>query len=82
MVDINKLKSALDGYKQYFPSHWQDEKYKWIAVKHFQENWDIEAPDFEEMFKQATAKAENLLISRNVYPAGMILEFTRADEEV
>ena len=28
MVDINKLKSALDGYKQYFSSHWQDETYK------------------------------------------------------
>ncbi len=81
MVDINKLKSALDGYKQYFPSHWQDEKYKWIAVEQFKKNWNIDAPDFEEMFKRSTSKAENLLISRNVYPAGMILEFTRADEE-
>lgn len=26
MVDINKLRSALDGYKQDYPPHWQVEK--------------------------------------------------------
>ena len=80
MVDTNKIVTAIDGYKQYFPEHWKDEKYKWVAIKHFQDNWDIDAPDFEKMFEQATSKANNLLTSRNVYPAGMILEFARADE--
>ena len=56
MVNISKLKSAIEAYKQYFPSHWQDEKYKWIAVKHFQENWDIDALDFGAMFERATSK--------------------------
>lgn len=74
MVDINKLKSALDGYKRYFPSHWQDEKYKWIAVKHFQENWDINALNFGEMFERATEQeiTKNLLTSARVYPRGIL----------
>ena len=31
-----------------------EEYYKWEAVKHFQENWDIDASDFASMFKEAT----------------------------
>ena len=80
MIDLRKISSAVNGYKQYFPAHWEDEKYKWVAVKHFQENWDIDAPNFGEMFERATAKADNLLISKNVYPAGMILSFAQADD--
>ena len=80
MVDSNKIASAINGYKQYFPKHWKDEKYKWEAIKHFQDNWDIDAPGFGKMFERATSKAKNLLTSGNVYPAGMILEFAKADE--
>ena len=37
MVDIIKIAAAINGYKQYFPKHWKDEKYKWEAIKHFQD---------------------------------------------
>ena len=43
MINIEKLKPILAGYKVYFPSHWDDEKYKWEAIKHFQDHWDIQA---------------------------------------
>ena len=43
MIDIVKLRPILAGYKAYFPSHWEDEKYKWEAIKHFQDHWNIEA---------------------------------------
>ena len=56
MIDIEKLRPILVGYKEYFPSHWDNEKYKWEAIKHFQECWNIEAENFGEMFKQATEK--------------------------
>lgn len=80
MINPNKIVSVIEGYKQYFPEHWEDEKYKWEAVKHFQDNWDIDAPNFGEMFAKATSKAGNLLVSKNVYPTGVILEFARADD--
>ncbi|MBS5131457.1 MAG: hypothetical protein KHZ01_13525 [Lachnospiraceae bacterium] len=50
MINTEKLKPILEGYKAYFPQHWEDEKYKWEAVRHFQDHWDIEAEDFEEIF--------------------------------
>ena len=81
MIDVEELKSVLEGYKEYFPEHWKNERYKWEAVAHFQKHWDIDAPDFGEMFKEATAKAGNLLTSRNVFPQGIIECFAKADSE-
>ena len=81
MIDVEELKSVLEGYKEYFPEHWKNERYKWEAVAHFQKHWDIDAPDFGEMFKEATAKAGNLLTSRNVFPQGIIECFAKADNE-
>ena len=46
MIDLEKMNPILEGYKAYFPSHWDDEKYKWEAVKHFQDHWNIEADNF------------------------------------
>ena len=51
MIDLEKLNPILEGYKAYFPSHWDDEKYKWEAVKHFQDHWNIDAENFGDMFK-------------------------------
>lgn len=81
MIDLEKLKQILNGYKAYFPSHWSDEKYKWEAVKHFQTHWDIEAENFGDMFKQATDRTYNLLASGYAYPRAMITNFAKADDE-
>lgn len=75
MIDLEKLQSILEGYKANFPSHWSDEKYKWEAVRHFQDHWDIDAETFGNMFKQATDKTFNLLASGYAYPRGMITNF-------
>lgn len=80
MIDAQKTVGIIESYKQYFPEHWEDEKYKWEAVKHFQDNWDIEAENFGAMFKKATDKTFNLLASGYAYPRGMILEFAKADD--
>ncbi len=81
MIDIEKLKDILEGYKAYFPDHFNDEKYKWEAIRYFQDNWNIDAPNFGDMFKTATDKTYNLLTSGYVYPRGMILNFAKADDE-
>ena len=81
MIDIVKLRPILAGYKAYVPSHWDDERYKWEAVKHFQEHWDIDAENFGEMFKQATDKTYNLLASGYAYPRGMVINFAKANDE-
>lgn len=81
MIDLEKLNPILEGYKAYFPSHWDDEKYKWEAVKHFRDHWDMDAENFGDMFKQATDKTFNLLASGYAYPRGMIINFAKADDE-
>ncbi|MBR3583214.1 MAG: EVE domain-containing protein [Kiritimatiellae bacterium] len=81
MFDIEKLKSVLAEYKANFHERWDSEKYKWEAIKHFQDHWDIEAADFGAMFKEATAKTRNLLSSSNCFPKGMIENFAAADGE-
>ena len=74
----------LVAYKQNFVSkQWGEEKYKWEAVKWFQDNWDVNAPDFAEMLNRSLDKTFNLLASNNNFPKGMIVGFAKsAPEEV
>ncbi len=81
MINKDKLKQLLENYKKSFSTHWKDEKFKWEAVKHFQEHWNIDAENFGEMFKEATAKTANLLTSKMFYPRGMILDFAKANDD-
>ena len=84
MFNQLRLKEALRQYKKDFvATHWNEEKYKWEAVKCFQDNWDIHAADFENMLSQSLSKTSNLLASTNNFPAGMIIEFAHdAPEKV
>lgn len=82
MFDQSRLKDVLISYKQNFvPTHWEEEKYKWEAVKWFQSHWDINAPDFAAMLSCSLEKTYNLLTSANNYPKGMILGFAAAAPE-
>lgn len=81
MVDLQKLAAVIAAYKEYFPAHWKDEMYKWEAIRHFQENWDINSDKFLDMFMMATDKTFNLLANMNNYPRGMIKAFATEDAE-
>lgn len=42
MFDKFRLKEALVQYeKDFLPKHWENEKYKWEAVKCFQDNLSL-----------------------------------------
>lgn len=82
MFDAMRLNEVLVQYKQNFVSkQWGDEKYKWEAVKWFQDNWDVNAPDFTEMLNRSLEKTYNLLASNNNFPKGMIVGFAKAAPE-
>ncbi len=81
MINTEKLKNVVSYYKDDFLKRWKDEKYKWEAVKHFQDNWKINKTDFAEMFMEATAKHYNLLASGHTYPRDMIRQFAEKDPE-
>ena len=84
MFDQFRMKDVLAAYKQNFVTkQWGDEKYKWEAVKWFQDNWDVNAPDFAEMLNRSLDKTFNLLAANNNFPKGMIVGFAKsAPEEV
>jgi 5-methylcytosine-specific restriction protein B len=64
MFDHSKLADVLVAYKQNFVAkQWGDEKYKWEAVKWFQDNWDVNAADFAEMLSRSSGQ--------DVQPAGL-----------
>ena len=81
MINGEKLLLVIAAYKEYFPNHWKDEMYKWEAIQHFQNHWDINAKNFLDMFMESTEKTYNLLANMNNYPRGMIKSFAMADPE-
>ena len=82
MLDKNHLQEVLLRYKQDFPDiEWGNEKYKWVAIKHFQNTWDIKASDFAKMLEDSLSKTANLLASMNNFPARMITLFAQAAPE-
>jgi len=84
MFEKFRLQDALVKYKQNFVStQWGNEKYKWEAVKFFQDSWDVNAANFAAMLTLSLSKTYNLLASMNHFPAGMIEKFAEtAPEEV
>lgn len=84
MSEKSKLRLVLDEYKKQFVEIiWPKEKYKWEAVKHFHDNWNLESDDFATMLSNALAKVDKLVKSGSYFPIGMITELAeKAPEEV
>ncbi len=83
MFDKRRLQDVLVAYKEHFaPTWWEDERYKWEAIKTFQDNWKIDANDFAGMLERALSGTKNLLASNHYFPAKMASIFAqeRPDE--
>ena len=57
---INKLIEYYITLRREDPNN-ENEVYKWYAIDHFQQHWDINAADFYEMFKESFRKRGNLV---------------------
>lgn len=83
LVIKDAIKSYIKDFEFYFDTERDgvsyNEKYKWQAVKWFQDNWDINASKFSTMLDNALSKTENLLVSRNSFPRGMIVSLAHTD---
>lgn len=66
------LREAITQYTFDFQTNWKKEDYKWKALKTFQDNWDVDAPDFADMLSRALKDTQNLLASMSAFPRGMI----------
>ena len=81
MINRDKLRKIEDAYLKYLPDYWNEENYKWKAVKRFNDVWDIDAADFPGMLKKALEKTYNLLTSGYYFANGMLLQFAQEDPE-
>ena len=75
------IKDTISFFKSDFQKYWKEEKYKWIAVKHFQDAWDIDAADFAGTVEDAFSLAKNLLQGGMYYAYSMLCMLTKADPE-
>ncbi|MCC8127462.1 MAG: hypothetical protein LIO92_08695 [Clostridiales bacterium] len=86
MFDKTKLKRVIENYKQdFYPYLWEkgydEEQFKWIAVKTFQKHWDINAENFPSMLESALSDTKGLLDIGMKYPRSMITGFAGDDAE-
>lgn len=83
LFNENRLEKIIATYKNDFKDLWGNEEYKWHAVKWFQENWDIDAPDFKEMVVKAFQQNVmlNLLFSGAFMPGVMIIRWAEEHTE-
>lgn len=75
------IQDAVKYYKENFTQKWEEEKYKWIAVKHFSDCWKIDAVDFAGMLEEAFGFASNLLQGGMYYPYKMLCALSKQNPE-
>ncbi len=80
-IDVKKLDKIIGLYKNNASEYIPNEIYKWEAIAHFQNTWDINAKNFLEMMKNAFSKVNNLLSGMNYFPKKMIESFCEKESE-
>ena len=85
MYNKTKFNVIYNSYKQTLSKRWNSneskEICKWIAVKHFQDNWNFEATNFKHMLEFVIKPALILLDSGNNFPCKMIIDFAEKEPE-
>lgn len=80
-MNLKKVEEIIKSYKKHFNAINEAEIYKWRAVKHFQDNWDIDSDNFTEMLENSLAYANNLMDSGQYFPKRMIVQYAQMDSE-
>ena len=75
------LNQYIERFEEFDDPDSHNETYKWQAVAHFQEHWDIDAEDFPAMFKEATAETSVLLDGGSILPRSGILYLMKQEDE-
>lgn len=78
----NILTQYIERYGELNDISGHDEGYKWRAESCFKANWNIDAADFQAMFKSSFKEMSNLIDNSTVQPIGGILMLLNHNEEV
>lgn len=80
-MNIKMFGAIYDFYKSHYGKIEQREIYKWEAVVHFQNNWDIDAKNFPAMLENALYKTNNLMAAGSYYPREFIVWAAKKEPE-
>ena len=83
-MNLERLNKIIDIYIDKFEMLTNDdcdENMKWRAMYHFKENFDINAPDFHEMFKYAMSESSIIINNGTVQPVNGILKLITHEED-
>ena len=83
-MQLKKLEYYIQAYKTFLQRYRQySEEYKWESLKIFQDNWDIDAPDFATMYDQClqNSYSRRLWIGNNYEPKKRMLDFIAINPE-
>ncbi len=76
-----KIREIVNAYKADFKRIDEEERYKWEAIKHYKNNWNIDANDFAEMLEKAFSKTYNLLTAGQYFARKMLVAFSKEHPE-
>jgi len=77
MLDNKKINEAIENYKRYIQSPEYGEIYKWHTFKIFQDNWNIDAPDFKGMFEKSfQPENNNLWAGQHFLPRAVLVDLS------
>lgn len=80
-MNTKMFNAVYDFYKSHYTQIEKQELYKWKAVVHFREHWDIDAEDFPAMLEEALSETKNLMSAGKYYPRGMIIWAAQQEKE-
>ena len=83
-MNLQRLRKLIDIYIDKFEiltNNNCDENMKWRAMHHFKENFDLNAPDFYEMFKYAMSESSIIINNWTVQPINGILKLITHEED-
>lgn len=74
--DMTLFNAKVNEYCADLPKHWKDEKFKWEAVKQFQDNFDIDATDLADNLDKSINKR---VMAGPTAPRYMLVNLTKFD---
>jgi len=83
-VQVKKLQAYIAAYKTFLKRDRNlTEVYKYETIHHFQAQWDLDAPDFGEMYAQcwSNSKTNRLWKRESWFPQEMMMKLIATDQE-
>ena len=77
------IKREIEQYKQIITAGDYDEQYKWEALKNFQDNWNIDEPNFKKTYDDSfySKYSNNLWANPHWFPKAVMLRFIEHEQE-